>query len=81
MQLKIKKVSKLRNGTDMHSTKYVEVKDPIPCDIVGTDGSRTGFFSIKSAKRALVGLIQTLPKRKPGEAKRFTIEKQPSRDD
>ena len=44
MQLKIKKVSKLRNGTDMHSTKYVDVKDPIPCDIVGTDGSRTGFF-------------------------------------
>lgn len=45
-------------------------------EIVGLDGSRVRFFSVKNAKRALAGLIATLsPKKSPDEPKKFWIEK------
>ena len=46
------------------------------CDVVGIDGSSVHFFSVKSAKRALAGLISMLPKRKSkDEPKKYVIEK------
>jgi hypothetical protein len=46
------------------------------CDIVGKDGSSVHFFSVKSAKRALAGLVSMLkPRKNKEEPKQFTIKK------
>jgi hypothetical protein len=72
----IKKTSKQNFGKDvMEITRYIEVQDSKPCNIVGRDGSKVSFMSIKAAKRALATLIASLPKRKSGEPKRFEIKK------
>lgn len=63
-------------GKVIRRKSYTPPTPPKQCDLVGINGSRTHFFSVKSAKRTLARIITWLEKRKSkDEPKQFTIVK------